>query len=259
VTRISADVIRLRDTRPSQSNMSGVYSNGGTLQCLRYGCAKMIDDSIDIDDQRLHFPSNCMVERYGTEAATDAATSSAPLGIYYTNNGSCDTDNYVTPLTSNKNRLNDAIDDLTTGGSTAGQIGIAWAWYMLSPNFATVWDKEAENVPKTYEHDELAKVAILMTDGEFNYATCEGRSTSSAGCSAASTFTQAQAICTAMKTQGIIIYTVGLELGSATDTVTFLTNCATSPQHAHLASDTTQLTAAFQKIATSISKLRLSK
>ena len=62
-----------------------------------------------------------------------------------------------------------------------------------------------------------------------------------------------------MKAEDIIIYTVGLELGTASDTITFLTNCATSPMHAHLAADTEELEAAFQSIATSISKLRLSK
>ena len=64
-----------------------------------------------------------------------------------------------------------------------------------------------------------------------------------------------------MKAEGtdIIIYTVGLELGTATATTDFLTNCATSPAHAFLAADTEELKVAFQKIATSISKLRLSK
>jgi hypothetical protein len=260
VTRLTADTFRLQNSSPS--DMSATYASGGTAQCLEYGCAKMIDDDTsNLSAVRFHFPSVCMVERYGDDAATDTAPGTSPLGIYYTNNGTCDTDNYVTPLTPNKTRLNDAIDHLTTGGSTAGQIGIAWAWYMLSPNFASVWDKETVNAPMAYGTPELAKVAILMTDGEFNYTTCEGRSTASAGCSADSPFTQAQAICTAMKAEGsdIIIYTVGLELGTATSTTEFLTNCATSPQHAFLAADTEELKAAFQNIATSISKLRLSK
>lgn len=258
VTRLSGDTFRLQDSAPS--DMSATYSSGGTAQCLRYGCAKMIDDDTsNLSSVRFHFPSDCMVERYGANAATDVSPATTPLGIYYTNNGSCDTDNYVTPLTANKTRLHASIDALSTGGMTAGQLGIAWAWYMLSPNFASVWDKETANAALAYGTPELAKVAILMTDGEFNFATCEGRSTSQAGCSADSSFTQAQAICTAMKAQDIIIYTVGLELGTATQTINFLTNCATTPQHAHLAADTTELQAAFKSIATSISKLRLSK
>lgn len=260
VTRLTADTFRLQNSAPS--DLTTAYASGGTAQCLKYGCAKMIDDDTsNLASVRFHFPSVCMVERYGDDADTDVAPGTSPLGIYYTNNGTCDTDNYVTPLTPNKTRLNAAIDHLTTGGSTAGQLGIAWAWYALSPNFASVWDKETVNAPMAYGTPELAKVAILMTDGEFNFTTCEGRSTASAGCSADSPFTQAQAICTAMKAPGsdIIIYTVGLELGTATDTTTFLTNCATSPQHAFLAADTEELKVAFQKIATSISKLRLSK
>jgi len=258
VTRLSADTFRLQNSAPT--DLTSAYASGGTAQCLKYGCAKMIDDDTsNLASARFHYPSVCMVERYGDDAATDTAPGSAPLGIYYTNDGNCDTDNYVTPLTPNKTRLNAAIDNLSTGGSTAGQIGIAWAWYMLSPNFASVWDKETVNAPMAYGTPELAKVAILMTDGEFNFTTCQGRSTASAGCGAASPFTQAQTICTAMKAENIVIYTVGLELGSATATTDFLTNCATSPQHAFLAADTAELQLAFQKIATSISKLRLSK
>lgn len=258
ITRLSADTFRLQGSTPI--DMSANYASGGTAQCLRYGCAKMIDDNTsNLASVRFHFPSVCMVERYGDDAATDVAPATSPLGIYYTNDGTCDTDNYVTPLTPNKTRLNAAIDHLSTGGYTAGQLGIAWAWYMLSPNFASVWDKETANAAMPYGSPELAKVAILMTDGEFNFTTCEGRRTGDDTCTADSPFTQAQTICTAMKAENIVIYTVGLELGTATDTTNFLTNCATTPQHAYLAADTEELKAAFQKIATSISKLRLSK
>ena len=80
----------------------------------------------------------------------------------------------MTPLTSNKTRLNAAIDDLSTGGTTAGQIGAAWGWYMISPNFTNVWDDEAENKPPPMTRTISIKVAVLMTDGEFNYQSCYG-------------------------------------------------------------------------------------
>ncbi len=258
----SSNVLRLRDTRPSLSNMSSAYSSGGSVQCLEYGCAKMrfIDDD---DDPRVFTASNCIVERYGADKYTDVSPLTSPLGILYTSNGSCSESNYVTPLTPNKDRLNAAIDALSTGGTTAGQIGIAWAWHLLSPNFATVWDKETVNQPLAYTTSELAKVAILMTDGEFNASTCRGVPigdlASTSGCNTSTPFQQAEAICTAMKAQGIVIYTVGLQLNTALYSDDFLLACATSPQHAFLAADTDELEDAFKQIATSISKLRLSK
>ncbi len=262
VTVLSSNAFRLNDSRPSQSNMSSNYSSGGAAQCLEYGCEKMryVDDN---HNPQVYSATSCMVERYGANAATDVSPDTSRLGILYSSNGNCTTSNYVTPLTSNKTRLNQAIEDLSTGGSTAGQLGIAWAWYMLSPNFATVWDKEVENQPMAYGTPELAKVAVLMTDGEFNYSTCRGVSLndleSTSGCNNNTPFQQAETICSAMKAQGIVIYTVGLELNTALYSDDFLLACATSPEHAFLASNTDELKEAFRKIATSISKLRLSK
>src|SRR5262249_12351510 len=151
-------------------------------------------------------------------------------------------------------------------------LGVAWGWYMLSPNFAGLWDKEAENVPKSYTASELAKVLILMTDGEFNYATCNGVSSSSINSSICTpddaddntadkhgAFKQAEAMCDAMKEQDIIIYTVGLQLNTSLYADDFLLYCATSPQHAFLADDNDELEDAFKDIAVSISKLRIAR
>lgn len=263
VTKLSDTVFRLNDSTPAlDATMLNTYTSGtGSAQCLSYGCAKLnVGSGITT---AAYQSTPCMVERYGAEAATDASPASAPIGMLYSRDGSCTTTNYVTPLTPDKTRLNTSIDDLKTGGSTAGQIGIAWAWYMLSPNFKDVWDKETVNQPKDYTTKELVKVAVLMTDGEFNYKTCKGVSSGTTvggvTCSASTDeFTQAQNICTAMKAQKIVIYTVGLEL-TVQDAKDFLNDCATDKDHAYLAADTNELKVAFKKIATSISKLRISK
>ncbi len=272
ISAIDGNLLTLQDSSPALSNVSSSYTSGtGTAQCTTYGCSRMFFTTSG-GAERLYRPSTCMVERYGDDAYTDADPATSPLGILYTGDGTCDVDNYVTPLTSNKTRLNASIDALSTGGSTAGQLGVAWGWYMLSPNFASIWDKEAENVPKSYTASELAKVLILMTDGEFNYATCNGVSSgtinsticepddaddNTAGKHVA--FKQAEATCAAMKDEDIIIYTVGLELNTALYADDFLLKCATSPEHAFLASDNTELEEAFSDIATSISKLRIAR
>lgn len=272
ISAISGNVLTLKDSSPSLSNVSSGYTSGtGTAQCTHYGCNRMFFTTSG-GAERLYRPSTCMVERYGDDAYNDADPADSPLGILYTGDGTCDVDNYITPLTSNKDRLNASIDALSTGGSTAGQLGVAWGWYMLSPNFAGIWDKEAENVPKSYTASELAKVLILMTDGEFNYATCNGVSSGTINSSICSpddaddntagkhvAFKQAEAICDAMKEQDIIIYTVGLQLNTALYADDFLLDCATSPQHAFLADDNDELEEAFKDIAISISKLRIAR
>ncbi len=263
ITKLSNDQFTIDDSKPSLSNVSATFSGTATAQCLEYGCARTFRE----EDTASYMASTCLVERPpGTEAYTDASPSGAGLGIYYTSDGSCTTTNYVTPLTSNKTRLNTAIDNLSTGGATAGQLGAAWGWYMISPNFRDIWDDEVENKPANYDEDDLVKVVVLMTDGEFNEQSCMGISTDNlssayetANCDGQTPFQQAQTICTNMKAADVVVYTVGLELGTSTDTINFLTNCASNPQYAHLASDTAELQVAFKKIAQSISRLRLSK
>ncbi len=256
ITKLSDNSYRLTDSTPGLSGMSD-YSSGGASQCLTYGCAKLFPSTGTSASTSPYLPTNCLVERYGADAATDVSPATSPLGMLYSSNGTCTSSNYVTPLTADRARLTASIDALQTGGMTAGQIGIAWAWYMLSPNFNGVFDQEAANAAKTYDTKELVKVAVLMTDGEFNSSTCNGLSSGTL-CTATNTYTQAQAICTAMKAQKIVIYTVGLEL-TDTNATNFLTNCATSPAYAHLAANTDELKVAFRKISASISKLRLSK
>lgn len=279
VTNQSTNTFLLLDSTPALANMANNYSSGGTSQCLSYGCAKQwfINKS---GNPRVNTLSNCLTERYefdpvtGDPVYTDTAPGTRALGLHYPGNDSltsCGTGNYVTPLTASKTRLNTAIDDLDVIGSTAGQIGVGWGWYMLSPNFASVWDKEVANQPLAYGTPELAKVLVLMTDGEFNTAHCNGvisnsyaySSTGSAernSCNPGRTpFQQAEGMCAAIKASGIMIFTVGLQLNTAEYSDDFLLACATSPAHAHLASDNDELKAAFKSIATSISKLRLSR
>ena len=254
---ISANSFKLTSSTPALSYLTGTYSsNTGTAQCLTYGCAKlsMASNSTTVP----YMATPCMVERYGANAATDVSPATTPLGMLYSTNGTCTTTNYVTPMTADRSRLNTSIDDLKTGGSTAGQIGIAWAWYMLSPNFKDVWDMEAANQPKDYATKELVKVAVLMTDGEFNYSTCKGVASGTL-CTATDEFTQAEAICQAMKDQKITIYTVGLGIDTSLYADDFLIKCASKPSYAFLAADAAELKVAFKKVATSISKLRISK
>jgi Flp pilus assembly protein TadG len=263
ITRLSDDQFTIDDSKPSLSSVSGTFTGTATAQCLEYGCARMYY----AEDAASYMASSCIVERTGAQAYTDAAPSTSGLGILYTSDGTCDTDNYVTPMTSNKDRLNTAIDDLTTGGSTAGQLGIGWAWYMISPNFASVWDDEDENEALDYDSDDLVKVAVLMTDGEFNYSSCMGISDStlsfafrSANCDTSrDPFEQAEEICDNMKDAGITIYTVGLAINTSLYADDFLLACASEPAYAHLAADEAALEVAFKKIAQSISRLRVSK
>lgn len=268
---------------PGVTNATTAYTSGGTAQCVVQGCQKYRFLDASGSTYQVKSISNCVTERTGPEAATDASPSTAPLGRDYAGAGSlvgCQTANNLIPLTSNKTLVKDAIDDMTVYGSTAGQIGAAWAWYLLSPNWNGVFTG-ADHEPSPYPTKQLAKVAVLMTDGEFNTAHCNGVTTEtyayssvsnsdkidSSVCTAANPafgqptapFNQAMAICAGMKARGIIIYTVGFEVGGEAGAADFLNACATDASHAYLADDSAALSAAFKSIAKQISKLRISR
>lgn len=215
------------------------------------------------------FPiSTCVSERTGTHAYTDVSPSVAPVGRNYTSAYNPCPTALLQPLSSNKLALQATVASFTAAGSTAGQIGLAWGWYTLSPDFG-VWT--GSSIPAAYGDEETQKILVLMTDGEFNTAYCNGvvakNSTSGSGSSSqkincnatnGSSFSQASQLCTAIKSRGITIFTVGFGLDSTT-AIDFLRSCASSPQHAYTADTGAELRTAFRQIASRISKLRLSR
>ncbi|WP_290991322.1 pilus assembly protein TadG-related protein [Hyphomicrobium sp.] len=223
-----------------------------------------------------YYPSDCVVERTGTQKYTDAAPASGQyLMTHYTSNttgsgsnkkGVCDVASSaeMLPLTSDTTALLAKINGLATAGSTAGHIGTAWAWYMLSPSWGSLW--ASSSMPAAYGTDKLKKIAVLMTDGEYNTQyTTQGipdGSSSLTKCpnAANGVCSSAQAIsqCTAMKAKGIEVYTVGFQLDNQT-AINTLSACATDVNHFYNSTTGDALKAAFRDIALKISTLYLSQ
>jgi len=223
--------------------------------------------------------STCVTER-STNPYNDVAPSTTPLGRNYpavqvtstypvSSTNPC-TSSLIAPLSPNRTTLHTAVDNMTAGGSTGGHIGVAWGWYLLSPNFGYLWPGQGQAA--AYTAPNTVKVAVIMTDGEYNSSYCNGvisqDSTSGSGSSSdhincnapnGNTYTQAQALCTAMKASKIIIYTVGFQVVSAPAATALINNCATDAQHVYIATTGGDLKAAFHAIAVGISQLRLSK
>jgi hypothetical protein len=186
----------------------------------------------------------------------------------------------VVPLTGNKTTLTNGVNALTAQGGTAGHVGTAWAYYMLSPNWSNVLT--GVSTPAAYGNDKHKKIAILMTDGEYNhtyqalknsnqsgattysplaavaYNSVAGNGTEASGLNSANSATQALAVCTQMKNRGIEVYTVGFELPNQT-AINTLSSCATDPTHFYNAADDEELKQSFRDIALKVSSLYLSK
>ena len=216
---------------------------------------------------------HCVVERSGTNRYTDVApgTNNYAMPIRWdvpdankANYSTCTllAESEILPLTSNKTTLLSKIAGLRGKGGTAGQVGTAWAWYTLSPSWASLWSSASQ--PAAYGTADLRKIAVLMTDGEYNTEyTSEGIRTGSPGAGTTpangTSATQAKALCSAMKAKGITIYTVGFELAGNTSAIDVLKSCATEPGKFYDAKDAEEIKQAFRDIALKLSSLYLSK
>jgi hypothetical protein len=181
------------------------------------------------------------------------------------------------PLSSNRTLLKNRIDSLIAEGSTAGQIGLAWGWYLVSPNFGYLWP--AESQPLAYGADELIKVVIFMTDGDLNTGYAKGIVAQDSGSGSGSnsdkikqnatnpsihtgrvsSYSQALQLCSAMKAAGVLVYTVGFDIGSITAAQEVVQQCATDPTYVYMPDSGTELSEAFNAIAINVARLHLSK
>ena len=222
----------------------------------------------------------CVTERQGVNAYNDSAIDyrvgfGTPVGYQYGPSGNNCLVKPIQALTTVKADLANAINAMVAGGSTAGQNGIAWGWYALSPTVG-LWS--GTSIPAGYDKltttdltKKVRKVMVMMTDGEYNSAYCNGvisgpssltgsgSQSSQIGCASplGNSYTQSNAMCTAIKNAKIEVFVITFQLDKTNAQRVALTqNCATDASHV-IDADTTSLDAAFKKIANSIVAMRI--
>lgn len=248
------------------ASLRGTFTAG---TCTTPGCASFKFTSA-AGTSKTFAISDCVSERTGSAAYTDASPATAFLGRDYPSSANPCLSNSIMPLTTDRGALKTRIDGLFAAGSTAGHIGLAWGWYMVSPNFASLWP--AESQPAAYGADRLLKVVVLMTDGAFNTTYCKGVISQDSGSGSGSAsdhincnapngdaFSQAQSLCANMKAAGVIIYTVGFDVSSDPSAQAIMQQCATDADHVYLPSTGAALKDAFHAIGEDISRLRISR
>ncbi len=215
-------------------------------------------DRYEDGEKTYNVDSTCVSERTGDDAFTDEEPAEdkwitpVEVKVKKKKNGtpkgiSVETCNEFgpQPLTNNRQKLEKYIKDIEPRGGTAGQLGIAWGWYTLSPKWNDVWPSASE--AEEYDPVKNTKVIIMMTDGEFNTAFDYSLGDSSE---------QAIAMCDEIKLEGVLIYTVAFQApqkGKQT-----LKSCATSDEYAFEPKNASELNDAYADIARSISDLRIS-
>ena len=109
-------------------------------------------------------------------------------------------------LTSSRDTVQQAVDQLCAGHGTSTEIGMVWGWRMLSPEWQGLWgDPE---LPLDYD-DTPGKYVVIMTDG--------GNHPSQSGDPYSSSEADAQLLreCQAMKDEGITIFAVTFNMDGA--------------------------------------------
>ncbi|RUX24628.1 hypothetical protein EOA23_21765 [Mesorhizobium sp. M2A.F.Ca.ET.042.01.1.1] len=177
----------------------------------------------------------------------------------------------LVPLTADEDKLVTAIDHFQAGGVTAGGIAAQWGYYMLSPSWRTAISSARLGAgPANFDQNRVAKIAILMTDGQFNTAFAGGRGASRSQDQGQRSRANAENICDNMKRDGIEIFTIGFDLNDPAMTATerdqaksVLKDCATddtsSLKHYYEAANGAELSHAFGEISHNIEKLTISR
>jgi Flp pilus assembly protein TadG len=186
----------------------------------------------------------------------------------YESGGGCadvSANNEIVPLTADRTKLKARINSLEAFGSTSGALGTAWGWYMLSPNWKSIFQGESEPQPysdlttlKPSGAPVLRKVVVIMSDGGYN--TLRGWKDQDQQ----TVSNHAKQLCSNMKGKGIEVFTVGFALDKlpsgeravATDT---LKSCGTDVRHFYETLTVQDLKVAFRDIAVQMGALHLSK
>lgn len=212
----------------------------------------------------------CVTERLGTEKHTDESpTAGQYVGPPTTTSEAFANADYIKasfyacpnspvhPLDSDLVSVTDAIDALQrspaiNGSNTAGHMGVAWSWYTLSPKWSSVWTAStygghSRHDPHPYGDPAIEKVAILMTDGIFQYGFNGEFSDFDQDEQKTKSVAAAETFCTNMRAAGVTIYTVGY--ATSPEAETMLTNCAGGSDNAFFTTSSADLEDIYEKIA----------
>lgn len=186
----------------------------------------------------------------------------------------------VTPLTAEYSTLTTAVAEMLPWhrGGTTGNLGLVWGWRTVSPDWLGLWGNPVS--PVAYDTPLIDKVVVILTDGqnqfydwpshgptgdgplgsdetaygrlnEFGFATLND--------ARAEIDTRFTNICTQMKAEGILLYTITFGSTPNGATQTLYSNCATLPANYFHAPSNAALATAFNAIAEQLSNLRIAE
>lgn len=212
--------------------------------------------------------------KYPSTGVAISSSVSASRGPDY----NCQGTRIITPLTNDRQLLENEIDAMTAAHLTHIPIGLAWAWRTLSPGAPYMQGD-------LYTKKDTIKALVLMTDGEntisaasnHNLSTFTGygylsQAAAHYGDASINTQSEAQAeldkktarLCNSIKAANsdpsnpIRVYTIAFQVSDPA-TLAMLKTCASSPSQFFASSSAAALATAFKTIASELTQLRISK
>lgn len=233
------------------ANGSTICSNSSSCTCANYGpCVYTIISTVKatkISCTNNGNNSSCTktTYTYSTPSNTKGPNANCPAA--------------VTPLTNTKTTIDTGINALAARGNTHVNYGMVWGWRLISPRWRGHWGgtMDTNQLPLDYNTPLMSKAVVLMTDGANTVGNYSAYPPAS-GITPSQLDSKLTTVCTAMKAQGIIIYTILFE-ETDTNIQNLLRNCATSPDYFFNSPTEDALKAAFQAIGDSLANLRLSQ
>ncbi|MEZ5922796.1 MAG: TadE/TadG family type IV pilus assembly protein [Hyphomicrobiaceae bacterium] len=203
----------------------------------------------------------CKYDNASVTEGLSGATISGP-------NHMCDS-RPITPLTNDRNTVDNAIDDLIAQGYTNIGEGVMWGWRVLSPQ-----EPFTEGLPKNSPNN--LKVLIVMSDGANTLNALSNHNQSyysgwgyavtgrlNANPRTSSGFTsamndQTQSACQNARSDGVTIYSVAYNMDTQPAARALLRSCASESDKYFEASSTGELIKVFEAIGLDLNSLRIS-
>jgi hypothetical protein len=224
---------------------------------------------------RYYWPCDTNNKWYGTNTAKDNCSTSGTIKY----NSSLNTTSLgpnlycaqpLLPMTASKSTVLNNINSMQAVGNTHIGLGLAWGWRLLSPRWRGVWTGEmaTEGLPQDYNTPLMTKVVVLMTDGDntidnssrgaYWYLSAGKLGTTNSSTAVTQLNTRTNTVCSNMKANNVIIYTIGLGTSLNTTSKNLLKNCASKPEYYFLSPTTNELQVIFKQIGDSLANLRVS-
>lgn len=182
----------------------------------------------------------------------------------------------ITPLVAEKTKIIDAIDDMApwSFGGTATPMGLVWGWRVVSPRWRGLWGGSPSHLPVDHNSAFMDKVIVVLTDGKNEFisqdANLGGSDYTAYGRIADMGHTSIYdarddlddrfaRICSNIKNDGILIYSITFGTTPDTNTRNAFQSCASKQSFYFHAPNATSLEEAFETIGRQLSNLRLSK